>query len=83
MLTDPRLIVGLDQPLLDAAPAMVDRLGATMSAYKIGLSFRLAHGDPETLASTDRLRLTDRATRDIRYWRVADAVRTERGRRGV
>lgn len=45
--------------------------------------FRLAHGDPETLLSTDRLRLTDRATGDISYWRVAAAVRTERGWRGV
>ena len=44
---------------------------------------RLANGDPATLASTDLLRLTDRATGDISYWRVADAVRTERGWRGV
>lgn len=38
VLTDPRLIVGLDLPSLDAARAMVDRLGATVSAYKIGLT---------------------------------------------
>ena len=38
VLTDPRLIVGLDLPSLDAARAMVDRLGATISAYKIGLT---------------------------------------------
>lgn len=37
-LTDPRLIVGLDLPSLEAARAMVDRLGATVSAYKIGLT---------------------------------------------
>ncbi|MBA4803831.1 MAG: orotidine-5'-phosphate decarboxylase [Brevundimonas sp.] len=36
--TDPRLIVGLDLSSLDAARAMVDRLGATVSAYKIGLT---------------------------------------------
>lgn len=36
--SDPRLIVGLDLPSLDAARAMVDRLGATVSAYKIGLT---------------------------------------------
>lgn len=36
--TDPRLIVGLDLPSLDAARAMVDRLGATVAAYKIGLT---------------------------------------------
>ena len=31
MLTDPRLIVGLDLPSIDAARAMVERLGATVS----------------------------------------------------
>jgi orotidine-5'-phosphate decarboxylase len=36
--SDPRLIVGLDLPSLDAARAMVDRLGAAVSAYKIGLT---------------------------------------------
>ena len=35
---DPRLIVGLDLPSIDAARAMVERLGATVSAYKIGLT---------------------------------------------
>ena len=38
VLTDPRLIIGLDLPSIDAARAMVDRLGATVSAYKIGLT---------------------------------------------
>lgn len=38
MLTDPRLIVGLDLPSIEAARAMVDRLGATVSFYKIGLT---------------------------------------------
>ncbi|HWQ86680.1 orotidine-5'-phosphate decarboxylase [Brevundimonas sp.] len=38
MLTDPRLIVGLDLPSLDAARAMVDRLGEAVSSYKIGLT---------------------------------------------
>ena len=38
VLTDPRLIVGLDLPSLDAARAMVERLGATVSSYKIGLT---------------------------------------------
>ena len=38
VLTDPRLIVGLDLPSLDAARAMVDRLGATIRFYKIGLT---------------------------------------------
>jgi len=35
---DPRLIVGLDLPSIEAARAMVERLGATVSAYKVGLT---------------------------------------------
>src|SRR5690606_1055681 len=35
---DPRLIVGLDLPSLDAARAMVDRLGEAVAAYKVGLT---------------------------------------------
>ena len=38
VLTDPRLIVGLDLPSIEAARAMVDRLGATVSFYKVGLT---------------------------------------------
>jgi len=38
VLSDPRLIVGLDLPSLDAARAMVERLGATVTSYKIGLT---------------------------------------------
>ena len=38
VLTDPRLIIGLDLPSIDAAKAMVERLGATISAYKVGLT---------------------------------------------
>lgn len=35
--TDPRLIVALDQPTPDAAWAIVEALGETVSFYKIGL----------------------------------------------
>src|SRR6476661_3801411 len=38
MKSDPRLIVGLDLPSVDAARAMVDRLGQAVSFYKIGLT---------------------------------------------
>jgi len=38
VLKDPRLIVGLDLPSIDAARAMVQRIGATISFYKIGLT---------------------------------------------
>jgi orotidine-5'-phosphate decarboxylase len=34
----PRLIVGLDLPSVDAARAMVDRLGDSVSFYKVGLT---------------------------------------------
>ncbi|MFA4892791.1 orotidine-5'-phosphate decarboxylase [Brevundimonas sp.] len=36
--SDPRLIVGLDLPSVDAARAMVERLGDAVSSYKIGLT---------------------------------------------
>ena len=36
--TDPRLIIGLDLPSPDAARAMIERLGATVTAYKVGLT---------------------------------------------
>ncbi len=38
MLTDPRLIIGLDLPSIEAARAMVERLEGTVSAWKIGLT---------------------------------------------
>lgn len=38
LLNDPRLIVGLDLPSIDAARAMVDRIGEGVSFYKIGLT---------------------------------------------
>ena len=37
-LADPRLIVGLDLPSLEAAEALVDRLGDVVLAYKVGLT---------------------------------------------
>lgn len=38
LLTDDRLIVGLDLPSIEAARAMVRTLGGTSTAYKIGLT---------------------------------------------
>ncbi|PZN97260.1 MAG: orotidine-5'-phosphate decarboxylase, partial [Alphaproteobacteria bacterium] len=38
LLTDDRLIVGLDLPSIEVARAMVLTLGGTISAYKIGLT---------------------------------------------
>ncbi|AQR60649.1 orotidine 5'-phosphate decarboxylase [Brevundimonas sp. LM2] len=37
-LSDARLIVGLDLPSVEAARALVDRLGAGVTVYKIGLT---------------------------------------------
>lgn len=38
LLNDPRLIVGLDLPSIEAARAMVDRIADGVSFYKIGLT---------------------------------------------
>lgn len=38
LLNDPRLIVGLDLPTLDAARALVERIGNGVDSYKIGLT---------------------------------------------
>lgn len=38
LLNDPRLIVGLDLPSVEAARAMIDRIGDGVSFYKIGLT---------------------------------------------
>jgi orotidine-5'-phosphate decarboxylase len=38
LLADPRLIVGLDLPSIDAARAMVDRLADGVESYKVGLT---------------------------------------------
>lgn len=50
---DPRLIVGLDLPTIDAAQAMVDRLGDAVSFYKVGLTL-LATPGGVTFAQTLR-----------------------------
>lgn len=38
VLSDPRLIVGLDLPSVEAARTLVDRLGAGVGFYKVGLT---------------------------------------------
>ncbi|WP_269515271.1 orotidine-5'-phosphate decarboxylase [Brevundimonas subvibrioides] len=38
LLSDPRLIVGLDLPSVEAAGALVDQLGDGVSFYKVGLT---------------------------------------------
>lgn len=47
MLNDPRLIVGLDLPSLDAAREMVRRLDASVVSYKIGLTLLARPGGVE------------------------------------
>lgn len=44
MPADPRLIVGLDLPDVEAARAMVERLGGGVAAYKIGLGLMARPG---------------------------------------
>jgi orotidine-5'-phosphate decarboxylase len=38
LLSDPRLIVGLDLPSVEAAEAMVERVGDVVTFYKVGLT---------------------------------------------
>ena len=64
---DPRLIVGLDLPSIDAARAMVERLGATVSAYKIGLTL-LAR--PGGVAFAHKLRA--RGKQVFQDWKLHD-----------
>lgn len=47
LLNDPRLIVGLDLPTIEAARAMVDRIGEGVSFYKIGLTLLARPGGVE------------------------------------
>ncbi|HVL40517.1 MAG TPA: orotidine-5'-phosphate decarboxylase [Brevundimonas sp.] len=65
--SDPRLIVGLDLPSVDAARAMVDRLGAAVSFYKVGLTL-LAR--PGGVAFAHALRAEGRAV--FQDWKLHD-----------
>ena len=67
VLTDPRLIVGLDLPSIDAARAMVERLGGTISAFKIGLTL-LAR--PGGVAFAHALRAAGRSV--FQDWKLHD-----------
>ena len=65
--SDSRLIVGLDLPSLDAARAMVDRLGETVTFYKIGLTL-LAR--PGGVAFAHELRARGKAV--FQDWKLHD-----------
>ena len=65
--SDSRLIVGLDLPSLDAARAMVDRLGETVTCYKIGLTL-LAR--PGGVAFAHELRARGKAV--FQDWKLHD-----------
>ena len=67
VLTDPRLIVGLDLPSLEAARAMVDRLGATIRFYKVGLTL-LAR--PGGVAFAHELRASGKSV--FQDWKLHD-----------
>lgn len=47
LLSDPRLIVGLDLPSVEAARRLVDRLGDAVETYKIGLTLLARPGGVE------------------------------------
>lgn len=65
--SDPRLIVGLDLPSVYAARAMVDRLGAAVSFYKVGLTL-LAR--PGGVAFAHALRAEGKAV--FQDWKLHD-----------
>jgi orotidine-5'-phosphate decarboxylase len=65
--SDPRLFVGLDLPSLDAARAMVDRLGGAVESYKIGLTL-LAR--PGGVALAHELRARGKAV--FQDWKLHD-----------
>lgn len=65
--SDPRLIVGLDLPSLDAARTMVERLGERVSAYKVGLTL-LAR--PGGVAFAHDLRATGKIV--FQDWKLHD-----------
>lgn len=63
-----RLIVGLDLPNVEAAEAMVERLGETVSFYKVGYQLAYAPGGMEfarTLAASGRQVFLDLKLLDI------------------
>ena len=65
--SDSRLFVGLDLPSLDAARAMVDRLGEVVTSYKIGLTL-LAR--PGGVALAHELRARGKAV--FQDWKLHD-----------
>ncbi|MGV9007001.1 MAG: orotidine-5'-phosphate decarboxylase [Brevundimonas sp.] len=67
MLSDPRLIVGLDLPSIEAARAMVTTLGDVVTCYKVGLSL-LAR--PGGVAFAHELRTLGKAV--FQDWKLHD-----------
>ncbi|CAL1690321.1 Orotidine 5'-phosphate decarboxylase [Brevundimonas subvibrioides] len=67
VLSDPRLIVGLDLPSVEAARTLVDRLGAGVSFYKVGLTL-LAR--PGGVAFAHELQATGKSV--FQDWKLHD-----------
>jgi len=67
VLADPRLIVGLDLPSVEAAEALVDRIADGVLAYKVGLTL-LAR--PGGVAFAHKLRA--RGKRVFQDWKLHD-----------
>lgn len=65
--TDPRLIVGLDLPSVEAARAMVDRIAGGVSFYKIGLTLL---AQPGGVAFAHQLRAEGRQV--FQDWKLHD-----------
>lgn len=67
LASDPRLIVGLDLPSVEAAEALVARLGEGVEVYKIGLTLLALPGG---VAFAHRLR--DQGRRVFQDWKLHD-----------
>ena len=77
LLADPRLIVGLDLPSVEAARAMVDRIGRVATFYKIGLTL-LAR--PGGVAFAHELRAPGKQV--FQDWKLHDIGARSKARRG-
>ncbi len=67
LASDPRLIVGLDLPSVEAAEALVDRVGAVVEFYKVGLTLLARPGGVDFAH-----RLRARGKKVFQDWKLHD-----------
>ncbi|MFY7853121.1 MAG: orotidine 5'-phosphate decarboxylase / HUMPS family protein, partial [Brevundimonas sp.] len=67
LVCDPRLIVGLDLPSVEAAEALVDRVGDVVEFYKVGLTLLARPGGVDFAH-----RLRARGKKVFQDWKLHD-----------